>query len=172
MQTADGIMKWLEIRVQQQSDAQELAGIITNVTNSYRIEAEKDARMQAERHLRLKNALLSNMSHEIRTPVAAIMSSSEILHEEIDPSLKEFTTMIRDGGSRLLSLLDNILLFSQAQSNNIAPSISTFDLLRTIDQIVSPLNPQHVSLNVEGPATLSLQSDQYLVTTILKCLDR
>ena len=170
MPAADGTMKWLEIRVQQQTEAPGFTGVITDVTNNYRVEAENEARQQAERHLRLKEALLSNMSHEIRTPVSAIMSSSEILHAEVDPSLQDFTEMILDGGARLLSTLDNLLLYAQIQSNNIEPAFSNFDVMDELGRIVALLNPSAVLLEINGPDTLSIESDHFMLKTILKCL--
>ncbi len=167
----NGEMKWLEIRVKYQShNNANLVGVITNVTNDYRIEAEREAREEAERHLRLKDALLSNISHEIRTPLAAIMSCSEILHEEVDVEQQDFTTMIKEGGERLLTTLDSMLLYAQVQSNNIIAEYTRFNLVKAVEKLVSTFNAKHVTISIDGDPSIVMQSDQALVTTILRNL--
>ncbi|MFK7845442.1 MAG: ATP-binding protein [Rhodothermales bacterium] len=162
-----GAMRWLEMRIKQQGEYT-LTGVITDVTDSYRVEAEHEARIEAERHLRLKDALLSNMSHEVRTPLTAIMSCSALLQEEVEPDQKEFVDMIHQGGERLLSTLDTMLLFAQAQSGNITLNTSTFDLAQEIERIVHVFGPQHIRVTLDVPKSVMITSDQSLIETILR----
>ena len=165
----DGTMQWLEIRANHQSE-NGLAGIITDVTNNYRFEAEREAREQAERHLRLKDALLSNMTHEIRTPLSAIMSCSEILHAELAPEQQEYTEMIRQGGERLLTTLDLILLYAQAQSNNFKLNHALFNLTQVARDIIDPISAVNVTIDLISPEEVQLESDVEAIETVLKCL--
>ncbi len=167
----DGTMRWLEIRVRYQHDERGgLAGVITDVTNSYRVEAEREAREQAERHLRLKDALLSNMSHEIRTPIAAIMSCSEILQEEVNDDQKDYITMIREGGERLLSTLDTVLLYAQVQSKNFEIQHTAFDIVAVVHKLLRSIDEPQLQVSLEAPASITLYSDQSSVTTMVRCL--
>ncbi|MEM8487730.1 MAG: ATP-binding protein [Bacteroidota bacterium] len=167
----DGTMRWLEVRVRHQLDGREgLAGVITDVTDSYRVDAEREAREQAERHLRLKDALLSNMSHEIRTPISAIMSCTEILQDELDEEQLDYINMIRAGGERLLSTLDKVLLYAQVQSKNFELHYGSFDLTKLGANLLRTFDVPQLTCTLEAPAFLPVQTDKSFLATILRCL--
>ncbi len=166
-----GSIQWLEIRMARQhadDAAAGLIGIITDVSDSYRVEAEREARHHAERHLRLKESLLSNLSHELRTPLAAIMSGSEILREEVGPEQRPYADFIYQGGSRLLLTLDTMLLYAQAESGNAVPTPSRFELVHEVRHVVDQLGPGDNEVRVEGPETLTVQSDRIFVVHVLQ----
>ena len=92
-------------------------------------------RDRAEESDRLKNAFLSNMSHEIRTPMNAIVGFSEILDDNIEDYLKEYTKIILTNVEYLLSLIDNIITISRIDSEQIKvkkTSINMYDLINNV----------------------------------------
>lgn len=167
----DGSIRWLEVRIRHQLNPLDgLAGVITDVTNNYRVDAEREAREQAERHLRLKDALLSNISHEIRTPISAIMSCTELLQDELEADHQEYVTMIREGGQRLLSTLDKVLLYAQIQSNNFELQYSSFDLARLGNKLLRTFEVPQLACTLNSPEELMVHSDKSVVITIMRCL--
>ena len=165
-------MKWFEFRMthRKEEGAPYLIGMLTDVTNNYRIEAEREAREQAERHLKLKNALMSNLTHEFRTPLSAIMSCSELLEDEVSDEQQQYVAMIKQGGERLLSTMDAILLYAQAESGNLTPSSSPVDLTQIVQQIISGYNTAQVDIDFEASEKVIIKSDPKLCYTILRCI--
>lgn len=69
----------------------------------------------------LKSLFLSNVSHEIRTPMNAIVGFSNLLADNIynDNQKKFFVEEINKNSKELLRLIDNILISSKIQSQDI-----------------------------------------------------
>jgi two-component system cell cycle sensor histidine kinase PleC len=82
-------------------------------------EAEaRAARSEAEGASRAKSAFLAQMSHELRTPLNAVLGFSEMLLSEPfgplgNPRYRSYAGDIRDAGSHLLALIDDILELSR-----------------------------------------------------------
>lgn len=71
----------------------------------------------------LKTRFVSMVSHEFRTPLTSILSSVEILERYREKLSKEqqtrFYYMITESVHRMSDLLNNVILLSRAESNNI-----------------------------------------------------
>ena len=98
-------------------------GLIGQLFESYiRQKAElriaKEVAMQNEQ---LKTSFLANMSHEIRTPINGILGFSDLLS---DPDLtneerSEYLHIIRQSGSRLLSMMNDLLNISKIEAGQV-----------------------------------------------------
>ena len=83
-----------------------------DITESKRAEAELiKAKEKAEESDKLKTAFLHNVSHEIRTPMNAIIGFSTLLNEVVfdDPECRQYTDVIYQSGSQLLSIINDIV---------------------------------------------------------------
>ncbi|MCP4117597.1 MAG: histidine kinase [Desulfobacteraceae bacterium] len=102
------------------------------------LETQKE---RAEAASLAKSEFLANMSHEIRTPLNLIMGFSEILQKNSrDEEIKESVLSIRSAGKSLLTLLNDILDLSKAESGNFTIEYAAFnldDLFREIERIFS-----------------------------------
>jgi len=84
------------------------------------------AKEKAQESDRLKSAFLANMSHEIRTPMNGILGFAELLNE---PNLsgkkqQEFGRIIKQSGTRMLNIMNDIIEISKIESGEIGISIS------------------------------------------------
>ncbi len=81
---------------------------------------------------RAKSAFLSNMSHEIRTPVHGIVGMAELLVETVGAGgeAPRFAATLRDSATALLTLVDDILDFSNSESGLTTLSPEPFDPAR------------------------------------------
>ncbi|MHA7881248.1 MAG: GAF domain-containing sensor histidine kinase [Saccharospirillum sp.] len=82
------------------------------------IAALSEAKEQAERTVRAKDAFLNTMSHELRTPMNAIIGFAELLksHDE-NASTQAYVDPILQAGQRLSGLIDDILAFSELDAS-------------------------------------------------------
>ncbi|HCM92027.1 MAG TPA: hypothetical protein DIS78_05635, partial [Lachnospiraceae bacterium] len=76
---------------------------------------------ERERAVQLSNAkttFLANMSHEIRTPINSILGMNEmIIRENHDRRIDEYARNIQTSGKMLLSLVNDVLDFSQLEAD-------------------------------------------------------
>lgn len=84
-----------------------------------------------------KHQFLAMMSHEIRTPLNSVIGFSETLaSSELKPDQRRQLEMIQRSGDALLELLDDILLFSRAESGNLTFSPEPTRVRDFIERVV------------------------------------
>jgi signal transduction histidine kinase len=143
-----------------------ISDITELVDSNIKLQREKEKATESER---LKDVFLLNMSHEIRTPMNAIVGFSEIIHENIDPSLKEYTKIITENVDYLLSLIDNIITISKIDSNQIKVKYSTFDVLEMLEDIQFSYNIKLKKLKkdlyiiIDNNHGVIINSDKYII---------
>jgi signal transduction histidine kinase/CheY-like chemotaxis protein len=142
------------------------------IETNLRLSKEK---LKAEESEKLKNAFLSNMSHEIRTPMNAIVGFSEILNNSVEDIYKEYTKIIVENVDYLLSLIDNIIMISRIDSEQIKVKYNTFDLLDLINDLwvnySFKLKKSNKKFNiiVDNVGSQIIESDKYIIE---ECLQR
>jgi signal transduction histidine kinase len=98
--------------------------------------ADKNRQLEvASQH---KSEFLANMSHELRTPLNAVIGFSEVLLERMfgdgNDKQAEYLRDIRESGSHLLSLINDILDLSKVESGRLELELTDFDLPEAIQQ--------------------------------------
>lgn len=141
----DGRVRWVRGQGRTVRDENgrpvRMAGVSQDVTERI---AEKQALSkaveQAQAANRLKNAILANMSHEIRTPMTAILGYADILaHNLAGRPEQRFADIVRDGGRRLLHLLDNIVDLARIEADKLSLDLQPHRLSDTIAHSVEVL---------------------------------
>ena len=98
------------------------SAIIRDITERKKVEEELiNAKNKAEESDRLKSAFLANMSHEIRTPMNGILGFASLLNEEdiTSQQREEYTQIINQNGTMLLSLIDDILDIAKIEAEQL-----------------------------------------------------
>ena len=98
--------------------------------------ADKNRQLEiASQH---KSEFLANMSHELRTPLNAVLGFSEVLLDrmfgEVNDKQEEYLQDIRESGSHLLSLINDILDLSKVEAGRLELELTDFDLPAAIEQ--------------------------------------
>jgi signal transduction histidine kinase/DNA-binding response OmpR family regulator len=79
-----------------------------------------EEKLRAEQAVRDKSAFLANMSHEIRSPMNAILGFSELLEPDgLTSKQAQYVRAIRDSGSALLHLINDILDLSKLEAGKL-----------------------------------------------------
>lgn len=93
---------------------------------------------QAVRANRSKSEFLSRMSHEIRTPINAMLGMNEmILRESSQKQIKEYASDIKNAGSTLLAIVNDILDLSKIESGKMEIIPAEYDLSRLLHDLCS-----------------------------------
>ncbi|MDR1571452.1 MAG: response regulator [Clostridiales Family XIII bacterium] len=128
----------------------------------------------AEAASRSKSDFLARMSHEIRTPLNAIIGMSELaLQEPKGPALPEYLDNIRQAGSNLLSIINDVLDLSKIESGSIQLMEVSYRLSSLIDNVVNVMRvrfqekPILFIVNVDANIPDDLVGDEVRIRQIL-----
>jgi len=109
-----------------------------------------NARREAMQAKDAKSEFLANMSHEIRTPLNAVVGFSRQLAKQATSDKQiEYTRTISRAVTQLLTVIDDILVFSKLDSGNIEIKPSEFSVREYLEDTISMLSPAAMDKNIE-----------------------
>ena len=90
-----------------------------------------------------KSTFLANMSHEIRTPMNGVIGFAGLLRKsKLDTTQRDFLDTIVRSANNLLSIINEILDFSEMEAGRVTIEKAPFDLRDAIEDVVALLTPQ------------------------------
>ena len=123
---------------------------------------------------RSKDDFLANVSHEIRTPINTICGMSEVvLQEENFEKIRENVHYIQTAGRNLMSVVSDILDFSELQSGKLEKEEEAYNITSTINDIINmtlaKMKDKKTELIVDCDATLpcSLFGDEKKIRRVI-----
>lgn len=130
----------------------------------------RKAKEKAEEADKLKSAFLANMSHEIRTPMNAIIGFSDLLisDEYTEEEKMEFGNLIKNSGSTLLKLIDDIIDISIMEAGHLKLNKTSVNVNATLNEILLFFQEEKERLgksNVEIKLSVPPNSDNILIET-------
>ncbi|MDX2050649.1 MAG: ATP-binding protein [Rickettsiaceae bacterium] len=141
-----------------------------------------DALRQKTRALALKDEFIRNLSHETRTPLTGIVSLSEFLSRnwaEMDEDVKYDTAMlVAQSGTRLLSLMNNLLDLSKLTTGKQEFNFESVNLLVIVKEVINlemPLYTAELQRHFEFPVNTVVSSpivyaDREKITQVIRNL--
>lgn len=149
--------------------------IIRDITERANYETTlENARLIAEKSLKVKDIFLSNISHEIRTPLNAIIGFTNLLEGELhNPKDLEYVSYIQLAGKNLLDLINDLLDFSKIEAGHIQLEKTTTSLLELIESVSVLINQRAQEKGILYQVILSkdlpdiIQTDHLRLTQIL-----
>jgi signal transduction histidine kinase len=147
---------------------------LSDVTEDRHVRAELErAKEAAEAANSAKSRFLATMSHELRTPLNAVIGFSEALVAGARPqSAGEYARAILEAGRHLLSLIDDILDATRAETGGIAVTEERVDLLALARSILRVMQAEAeangVTLLADLPERLpALRGDERRLRQVL-----
>ncbi len=125
LKSRDGAERWIRISDMALRDragwAYRMAGSVGDVTEKMEFEGKLiRAKERAEIASRVKTEFLANLSHELRTPLNAIIGFSDVmlskLFGDLEPRYHDYVENIRDSGTHLLAVINDILDVSRIEA--------------------------------------------------------
>ena len=124
-----------------------------------------------------KNKFLRHMSHELKTPLANIREGTELLIDgsvgDLDREQKEVTGILRENGVKLQKLIENLLTFSDWQTQAVHLDISDFELKPLVFSILGQhrlvISKEKLKLQL-AVAPISVRGDQGKIRLVLENL--
>jgi signal transduction histidine kinase len=113
---------------------------------------------------RSKSEFLANMSHELRTPLNSVIGFSDVLLKNrkahLDDSELSYLKRIRDNGSHLLTIIDDILDLSRIEAGRTEVQLEDVDLTQLVNEVVNSFassgRKSGVELSTDVPPGLDL----------------
>jgi signal transduction histidine kinase len=129
----------------------------------------------------LKANFVANISHELRTPLTHVKGYIELLATEslgpLAEEQKKALQVAQHATTRLESLIDNLILFSQAVRGELSLHITPVNLNKVVTDILNYSNPKaldrNITLNAEIKPNLPLvKADEEKISwVILQLMD-
>lgn len=111
------------------------------------------ARIQAEAANVAKSQFMSNISHELRTPLNAIIGFSSMMKEEqfgpISDKYREYLSDILRSSQNLLTIINDILDLSKAESSKLSIQYTSFQLIKIIEKAQNMLEERAMEGKVQ-----------------------
>ncbi len=131
------------------------------------------AKEKAEELARLKSSFLASMSHELRTPLTGVIGFADTLIGEVEnPQHREFATIIKQAGERLVATINSMLDLSQLEAGTVKVKkrlIRVTDLVQEALSLLAPLAKDKglsIGLTTYAPETV-VRTDKILLQRIL-----
>ncbi|NSL87084.1 response regulator [Chitinophaga sp. Mgbs1] len=128
------------------------------------------AKQQAERYARQKSEFVSTMSHEIRTPIHSLLGYTSQLEKE-KPG--ETASAIRNSAEMLLSVVNNVLDYTQMEGGKPSLKKEKFSPRTAIEEVCNSLQIQadmkslQLQTNIYFPTTQQVYGDNFRLKQVL-----
>jgi signal transduction histidine kinase/ActR/RegA family two-component response regulator len=96
----------------------------------------EQARDKAETANKAKSAFLGVISHELRTPMNGVLGAAQLLSvTRLDPTQREYVSIVRNSGDNLLALLNDILDLTKIEADRMALESIEMNLEDLIERV-------------------------------------
>ena len=144
--------------------------ITRDITERMLFEEElQRSKLAADEANQAKSNFLANMSHEIRTPLNAVINFSYLISQTpLQPKQKDYVEKIKQSGTNLLGLINDILDISKIEAGKLEIEIAPFDLFEVIAQVSSIIEARIAEKTMPLKFSCQIDAPQYLISDALR----
>lgn len=165
------IAEYIEIAIFNYQSYQQLQQQKQLLEQQVRTQARqlKDALIAAEAASKSKHDFIGSMSHELRTPLTCVIGLSSTLlqwssakqHRSLPPEKQqEYLHLIEQSGKNLLTLIDNILEFSDVESGKHLLNIKQISLNKIAQEALELLQKSAAAKNISLSSQVKIESER------------
>lgn len=155
-----------------------LVNVIVIVLQNNKLRARQDTIEDKNAQLAAANkaqtAFISNMSHEIRTPINAILGMDEmIIRESSEEEIREYAYDIKNAGSTLLGIINDILDFTKIEAGKMEIIEQDYDLSLAVNDLINMINVKakeknlHLEVNLNPHTPCVLHGDELRIEQVI-----
>lgn len=146
--------KIYEIRTEKLGDAAGFTGRfiwLVDITEHYKTNKKlQELKEMADEANRAKSRFLANMSHEIRTPINTVLGMDEIiLKETTEMPTRGYAENIREAGTTLLSIVNDLLDFSKIECGKMEILPVEYEVASLLTEIINMIEIKAVNKQLE-----------------------
>ncbi|WP_374515604.1 ATP-binding protein [Brevundimonas sp.] len=138
------------------------------------IEELEEARDRANAASDAKSNFLGVISHELRTPMNGVLGAAQLLNAtRLEPTQREYLSIIRNSGDNLLSLLNDILDMTKIEAGKMTFEMVDVNVDDLHKRVVGPFQAQaeakglHFVTRLEGETPAVVRGDPLRVCQVI-----
>ena len=160
----------------------EIVGAVITFTNITERKAIKEQLLKNAKDLKILNSdkdkFIRILAHDLKSPFTSLIGFSELLLNNLesldDDTIKEYISIINETSSKTFGLLEEILLWLNAQSGNLKFEPSRIEIQELVSNIISDLKllaePKEILLVSNISGEIYANADPNMLRTILRNL--
>ena len=122
------------------------------------------ARQEIQNAQKARSDFLANMSHELRTPLHEIIGMTElVMATELSTEQQQYVNTARNSSNALLSLINDVIEFSELEAGQLGLEEKLFDLAEPIERTLEIMNPRASDKGLDLTMTRGTQVPKQLI---------
>lgn len=121
---------------------------------------------ELEQTLQMRENFIASVSHELRTPMNAILGFNSLLMERIQhkPRARQILDHTRQSADHLMTVINDVLDYSQFMSGRLTAQAETFALRTTIDNAFDLFAPKVKSMHLDYRCEIEPTVPEWVIT--------
>lgn len=140
-----------------------------NLMRKEKVQAHRQALESAEQSNTIKDQFLATISHELRTPMNGVLGALELVDQQaLKPEDRQAIQVARLSSRRMLTLINGLLNYTEAQIENAHICKHTFRIPKDVNDLLDHLQQACASRHLQLKVNTNFDEDTYFYGDIEK----